>query len=268
MSGTIRTTREGHFAVITLANPAKRNALSLDVLHELTAAFLAVAETDADGIIVAAEGPVFSAGHNFADMLIAPHDVAETHAPTATPDSALELFTTCSELMQLMHRIPQPIVARVHALATAAGCQLVASCDLAVASRSASFALPGGKGGLFCHTPLVAVGRALPPKRALEMALTGDAIDADTALAWGFVNSVVDDADLDRAVRDLLERATRGSRTSKALGKRTFWEQISLPEAAAYGFVSAVMADAAMSPAAQEGIAAFLEKRSPKFDGR
>jgi enoyl-CoA hydratase/carnithine racemase len=256
MSGNVRSNRDGATVTITLANPAKRNALSLDVLQDLTRELFAVGESDATGIVLAAEGPVFSAGHNFADMR------------GASADAALELFTTCSDLMQLMHRIPQPIVARVHALATAAGCQLVAACDLAVAARSASFALPGGKGGLFCHTPLVAVGRALPPKRALEMALTGDPIDAETALSWGFVNAVVNDDDLDAAVRDLLERATRGSRASKALGKRTYWDQIALPEAAAYEFASAVMADAAMSPAAQEGIAAFLEKRSPNFDDR
>ncbi len=256
MSQSVRSDRDGATVTITLANPAKRNALSLDVLQDLTRELFAVGESDATGIVLAAEGPVFSAGHNFADMR------------GASVDAALELFTTCSDLMQLMHRIPQPIVARVHALATAAGCQLVAACDLAVAARSASFALPGGKGGLFCHTPLVAVGRALPPKRALEMALTGDPIDAETALSWGFVNAVANDDDLDAAVRDLLERATRGSRASKALGKRTYWEQIALPEAAAYEFASAVMADAAMSPAAQEGIAAFLEKRSPNFDDR
>lgn len=268
MTGSIRTTREGRFATITLANPAKRNALSLDVLRELTDAFLAVGESSADGIILAAEGPVFSAGHNFADMLMAPGNEKNPGTADASATSALELFTTCSDLMQLMHRIPQPIIARVHALATAAGCQLVAACDLAVAGRSASFALPGGKGGLFCHTPLVAVARSLSPKRALELAFTGDAIDAETALSWGFVNAVVDDAHLDEAVRDLLERATRGSRASKALGKRTYWEQIVLPEAAAYEFASAVMAEAALSPDAQEGIAAFLDKRSPNFDVR
>jgi len=156
----------------------------------------------------------------------------------------------------------------VHALATAAGCQLVASCDLAVAARSASFAIPGGKGGLFCHTPLVAVARNLSRKQALEMAMTGDAISAETALQWGFVNSVVEDADLDAAVTDLLRRATRGSAWSKALGKRTFYEQINMAEADAYTFASAVMADAVTGDAAQEGISAFLEKREPDFGGR
>ena len=256
MDEKVRTTRDGNTVTVTLCNPAKRNALSLDVLHALTDAFRAAGESDATGIMLAAEGPVFSAGHNFGEM------------KGASFDDAHELFTVCSSLMQMMHTVPQPIVARVHALATAAGCQLVASCDLAVAARSASFAIPGGKGGLFCHTPLVAVVRNLSRKQALEMAMTGDAISAETALQWGFVNSVVEDADLDAAVADLLRRATRGSAWSKALGKRTFYEQINMAEADAYTFASAVMADAVTGDAAQEGISAFLEKREPDFGGR
>jgi len=256
MDEKVRTTRDGDTVTVTLCNPAKRNALSLDVLHALTDAFRTAGESDATGIVLAAEGPVFSAGHNFGEM------------KGASFDDAHELFTVCSSLMQMMHTVPQPIVARVHALATAAGCQLVASCDLAVAARSASFAIPGGKGGLFCHTPLVAVARNLSRKQALEMAMTGDAISAETALQWGFVNSVVDDADLDSAVSDLLRRATRGSAWSKALGKRTFYEQVNMAEADAYTFASAVMADAVTGDAAQEGISAFLEKREPDFGGR
>lgn len=253
MDEKVRTTRDGATVTVTLCNPAKRNALSLDVLHSLIDAFRAAGESDATGIVLAAEGPVFSAGHNFGEM------------KGASFEDAHELFTVCSSLMQMMHTVPQPIVARVHALATAAGCQLVASCDLAVAARSASFAIPGGKGGLFCHTPLVAVARNLSRKQALEMAMTGDPVSAETALQWGFVNSVVDDVDLDGAVADLLGRATRGSSWSKALGKRTFYEQINMEESEAYAFASAVMADAVTGDAAQEGISAFLEKRQPDF---
>lgn len=255
MDDRIRSERHGDTITITLANPAKRNALSLDVLRALTDAFAAAAETDATGIVLAAEGPVFSAGHNFGEMKGADVDVAH------------ELFLVCSRLMQYMHQVPQPIVARVHALATAAGCQLVASCDLAVAARSASFALPGGKGGLFCHTPLVAVARSLPPKRALEMALSGDAISAETAEQWGLINAVVDDAQLDDAVAELLARVTRGARSQKSLGKRTYYEQVTMPETQAYDLASAVMAESVVSPAAQEGIDAFLAKRHPDFRG-
>lgn len=256
MSEAVRYQVRGPYAVVTLCNPAKRNSLSLDVLVELTRIFTHIGDSDATGVILAAEGPVFSAGHNFGEM-----------AGTSR-DSAHHLFTVCSNLMQTMHSIPQPIVAKVHALATAAGCQLVATCDLAIAARSAGFAIPGGKGGLFCHTPLVAVARNLTPKRALEMAMTGDVISAQTAHDWGFINDVVDDDRLDDAVIELLDRATRGSRKSKGLGKRTYYAQIAMPEDEAYGFASAVMADAVVSDVAQEGIRAFLEKRSPDFGGR
>jgi enoyl-CoA hydratase/carnithine racemase len=168
-------------------------------------------------------------------------------------------------MMKVVQSIPQVVVARVHALATAAGCQLVATCDLAVASDNASYAIPGGKGGLFCHTPLVAVARNLGRKRALEMALTGDPIDAQTALQWGFVNAVVSSDQLDDAVNDLLARATRGSSHSKGLGKQAFYRQIDMSQDDAYAYAVGMMAAAATTPDAQEGIAAFLAKRPPNF---
>jgi enoyl-CoA hydratase/carnithine racemase len=174
----------------------------------------------------------------------------------------------CRAMMEVVQAIPQPVVARVHALATAAGCQLVASCDLAVAAESAGFAMPGGKGGLFCHTPLVAVARNVGRKRALEMALTGDAIDAATAADWGLVNRVVPDDELDAAVADLLRRATRGSALSKGLGKRGFYAQVDMDQAKAYDYASELMSSAAMIDDAQEAFSAFLEKRKPKFTQR
>ena len=253
MSEVVQISRDGRFATITLCNPAKRNALSLHVLEDLTAAFVEVGASDAEGVILNAQGPVFSAGHNFGEM-----------KGTAEAD-AHHLFSVCANLMQTVHRIPQPVVASVHALATAAGCQLVATCDLAVAARSASFALPGGKGGLFCHTPLVAVSRNLTSKRAMEVALTGDAISAETALAWGFINEVVDNEQLEDATVSLLSRATRGSVYSKALGKKTFYEQIDMSEEQAYKHATDVMARAVVMPDAQEGISAFLDKRHPHF---
>jgi enoyl-CoA hydratase/carnithine racemase len=255
MGEVVRFERAGSVVRITLDQPEKRNALSLPVLRELTEAFVAAGKTDATGVVLAAEGPVFSAGHNFGDMLGADYS------------ATFDVFDTCTRMMKAVQSIPQVVVARVHALATAAGCQLVATCDLAVASDNASFAIPGGKGGLFCHTPLVAVARNLGRKRALEMALTGDAIDAHTALQWGFVNAVVPLDELDVAVDDLLARATRGSAHSKALGKQAFYRQIDMSQDEAYAYAVGVMAAAATTPDAQEGIAAFLAKRPPNFGG-
>jgi enoyl-CoA hydratase/carnithine racemase len=168
--------------------------------------------------------------------------------------------------MTTVQEIPQVVCAKVHALATAAGCQLVASCDLAVAADSAAFATPGGKGGLFCHTPLVAVARNIGRKRALEMAFTGDPISASQAAEWGLINRAVPDNELDAAVDDLMRRATRGSRASEAMGKRAFYVQIELDQARAYEYATHVMAAGATTAAGQEGIASFLEKRRPNFD--
>jgi enoyl-CoA hydratase/carnithine racemase len=161
--------------------------------------------------------------------------------------------------------MPQPVIAKVHALATAAGCQLVATCDLAVAARSARFAAPGGRGGLFCHTPMVAIARDIGRKRALELALSGDEIDAGTALAWGLVNQVVDDDQLDAAVEELVRRVTRGSRESKGVGKQTLHRQIDLPIDEAYELAIDVMTRNAASGDGAEGIAAFAEKRPPRW---
>jgi enoyl-CoA hydratase/carnithine racemase len=244
---------EGPISTITLNRPEKRNALAVDVMLELTAALREVGATDALGLILAANGPVFSAGHNFGDM------------KSASLEDARHLFRVCTEMMDTLQDIPQPVCAKVHALATAAGCQLVASCDLAVASEDAAFAIPGGKGGLFCHTPLVAVARNMGRKRALEMAFTGDPIDARTAADWGLVNRVVPADQLDEATHDLVTRATRGSARSKAYGKHAFYAQVDLPQDQAYAYAIEVMAAAALTPDAQEGIAAFLEKRKAVF---
>jgi enoyl-CoA hydratase/carnithine racemase len=248
--------RDGDVVTVTLNRPEKRNALALDVMEELTAVLQDVGKSDATAVVLAANGPVFSAGHNFGDMR------------GADLDDARRLFEVCTRMMDAVQAMPQPVVARVHALATAAGCQLVATCDLAVAAESAGFALPGGKGGLFCHTPLVAVARTIGRKRALEMALTGDVVDASTAADWGLVNRVVPDEQLDDAVADLVARATRGSALSKALGKRGFYAQIDLDQRAAYTAMIETMGQAAMTADAQEGFSAFLEKRHPQFTQR
>jgi len=245
--------RDDDFATITMNRPDRRNALSLAHLRDLISAFTAVGAGDASGIVLAGAGPVFSAGHDFADVL------------DADPADVRHLLDTCRELMDLIASVPQPVVARVHGLATAAGCQLVATCDLAVAAEEAGFAAPGGKGGWFCHTPMVAIARTIGRKRAAELAFTGDVITAAQALDWGLVNRVVPAADLDAGVHDLLSRATRGSRASKALGKATLWEQLDLPLDDAYRLATQVMAESSQSPAAKEGIGAFLAKRTPHW---
>ena len=242
---------DGRVARVVLNKPERRNALSGEVLGELREALREVAASDATGMVLAANGPVFSAGHDFADV-----SARDTLGVAA-------LMAQCTDIMLAMHAMPQVIVARVHALATAAGCQLVASADLAVAARSAGFALPGGKGGWFCHTPSVAVGRAVGRKRLMEMALSGDVIDAETALDWGLVNRVVDDDDLDAAVDELLRRTTRGSAASKAWGKRVLYEQLDRPERDAYALACEAMTASSQIDGAKEGMAAFLAKRHP-----
>ncbi len=247
---------DGDVATVTLNRPEKRNALAADVMVDLTSTLESIGKTSATGVIVAANGPVFSAGHNFADLAGA--SLAE----------ARHLFEVCTRMMDTIQSVPQVVIAKVHALATAAGCQLVASCDLAIAADTASFALPGGKGGLFCHTPLVAVSRNIGRKRALEMALTGDPVSAQVAADWGLINAAVPADELDAAVADLLRRATRGSALSKAIGKRGFYEQVDRAQDAAYRTAVELMASAAVTPDAQEGIAAFLEKRPANFHQR
>ncbi|MEN8184577.1 MAG: enoyl-CoA hydratase-related protein, partial [Myxococcota bacterium] len=227
--------------------------LSEPHLRELLQAFRGAGENAARGVVLAAEGPVFSAGHDFADM-----DGRDL-------PGMRRLLAVCADLMQEIQSIPQPVIAQVEGLATAAGCQLVASCDLAVAGESARFAVPGGRGGWFCTTPGVALARAVAPKHALEMLLTGDPIDAPTALAWGLVNRVVPDPGVAAETRSLLDRATRGSRLSKGLGKQAFYQQVQLDTPAAYAYASEAMAAASQTPDAQEGVRAFLEKRKPRF---
>jgi enoyl-CoA hydratase/carnithine racemase len=251
----IQVSAAAGIAAITMNRPERRNALSEAHMRELIAALRAAGDQpDIRAVILAANGSVFCSGHDFADMI--ERDL----------DGMRRLLATCTELMLTIRRLPQPVVAKVQGLATAAGCQLVASCDLAVAAEEASFATPGGKGGWFCHTPSVAVARALSAravgaKRALELAMIGDAIDARTALAWGLVNRVVPRAELDEATEVLARAASRGSLASKALGKRTFYETIDLDVEAAYARAMEVMAESAVTPDGREAMLSFLEKR-------
>jgi enoyl-CoA hydratase/carnithine racemase len=243
----------GDFATITMNRPQRRNALSTAHMRELIAGFTEAGGSDALGIVLAGNGPVFSAGHDFAD--VADSDMLAVRS----------MLQTCTELMNLIQQVPQPVVARVHGLATAAGCQLVASADLAVASEDAAFAAPGGKGGWFCHTPMVAIGRNVGRKRAAELALSGDTIDARTALDWGLVNRVVPADQLDAATSELLERVTRGSAESKAIGKQALYAQLDLDQQKAYAYAVEVMAATSQLPDAREGMHAFLGKRKPKW---
>ena len=245
--------RSGDFATVTMNRPQRRNALSLPHMHELITAFREIGDSDALGIVLAGNGPVFSSGHDFAD-------IADADLPAVR-----SLLFTCTELMTLMQQVPQPVVARVHGLATAAGCQLVATADLAVASENAGFAAPGGKGGWFCHTPMVAIARNVGRKRAMEMALSGDVVDARTALDWGLVNRVVPADQLDSATEHLLERVTRGSAESKGIGKQALYAQIDLDQPKAYAYAVEVMAATSQLPDARENMHAFLEKRKPQW---
>lgn len=250
------TTRDG-LGTVTMNRPERRNALSEAHMQELTAALTALGnDADVRAIILGANGPVFSAGHDFGDMV--ERDL----------DGMRRLLGVCAELMLTIQRVPVPVVARVHALATAAGCQLVASCDLAVAAEGARFATPGGKGGWFCITPMVAVARALGRKRAIEMLFTGEPIDAPTALTWGLVNRVVAAERLDAETEALARAASAGSPSAKAIGKRTFYDTIDLDLSAAYAQATEVMAATALAPDAREMMQAFLAKRAATYPPR
>ena len=251
-SPTLRVDVSGAVTRITLDRPERRNALSLAAMRDLLAELRKLGSDESVAVIViAGTGRVFSAGHDLSEMV------------GRADEFYAELFATCVELMTAVHEIPQPVIARVHGMATAAGCQLVAACDLAVAATDARFATPGVNIGLFCTTPMVPITRAIGRKRALEMLLTGEPIDAATAASWGLVNHVVPADELDAAVDALAQRICRSSPTVVALGKRVFYAQDAMTEADAYALAAPVMTANAAMPEAREGISAFLEKRLP-----
>jgi enoyl-CoA hydratase/carnithine racemase len=212
-------------------------------------------EPSVRAIVLEGTGPAFSAGHDLGEMI--GRDLAFYQ----------QLFDKCTELMECIHRLPQPVIAKVDGIATAAGCQLVAACDLAVAAEGARFATPGVKIGLFCSTPMVPLSRAIGRKRALEMLLTGQQIDAKTALEWGLVNRVVPADALEDEVAALVEAIARSSPLTVGIGKEAFYAQIELDEHRAYDLTKAVMAMNAGADDAQEGMCAFLEKRPPEWRG-
>jgi len=241
-------------ARITLNRPEKRNALSLALMEELIAALEeASAAPGVRAIVLEGAGPAFSAGHDLGEMI---------GREAAFYD---RLFDVCTVMMQAIHAVPQPVIAKVHGIATAAGCQLVAACDLAVAAEGTRFATPGVKIGLFCSTPMVPVSRAVGRKRAFELLLTGDPIDADTARDWGLLNRVVPAEELETAVTELVAKIARSSPATVRIGKEAFYEQVDLDEHEAYELTRDIMAANAQIGDAQEGMNAFLEKRSPTW---
>jgi len=242
-------------ATLTLNRPARINLLSREMLGALQAALVALAEDESVRVVVlAAAGRGFCAGH----------DLEEIRALREAP-RILDLFQECSRMMQTIERLPQPVIARVHGMAAAAGCQLVAQCDLAVASEEARFSTPGVNLGFFCTTPGVAVGRNLKRKHALEMLLTGEPIDARRAQEWGLVNRVVSAERLDDEVDALARAIAEKPRASVAAGKRAFYAQMERGAAEAYALASQVIADAFAHEDAREGMNAFLEKRPPQW---
>jgi enoyl-CoA hydratase/carnithine racemase len=252
----LREDRDG-VATLTLNRPAQRNALSRPLMSALQAELEAIrTDRSVTVVVIAANGPAFCAGH----------DLKEVRENDGEPFFKA-LFEQCSALMMAINRLPQIVIARVHAMATAAGCQLVAACDLAIAAEGARFATPGVNIGLFCSTPMVAISRNVGRKKIMEMLVTGDPLDAATAEAVGLINRVVPTADLEAAVAELAAKITSKSPLTLTIGKEAFYRQLEMPMEDAYAYASAVMTRNMLARDAQEGIDAFIEKRAPVWTG-
>jgi enoyl-CoA hydratase/carnithine racemase len=257
MSDSLLQETCGGVVRLTLNRPERRNALSWELLTRLEQAIDAIATArSARVVVIAGNGPVFSSGHDLAEM--AGQSESEYRS----------LFDLCGRVMLGLHRLKQPVVARVHGVATAAGCQLVAACDLAVAAEEATFATPGVKIGLFCTTPMIPLVRVIPPRAAMEMLLTGSPISARRALELGLVNRVVPSGDLDAAVQLLIDSILAMSPHVIGLGKRAFYDLQGLGESSAYEQAVPIMVANAVCDDAREGISAFLEKRPPRWKDR
>jgi enoyl-CoA hydratase/carnithine racemase len=240
--------------LITLNRPEQRNALSVPLMIELTEELERQSQRrEVRVFVVRAIGRAFSAGHDLKELV--DRDQREEQA----------IFDTCTRMMETIQRVPQPVIAAVQGVATAAGCQLVATCDLAIASEEATFATPGVRIGLFCSTPMVAVSRNIGRKRALEMALTGKTVDANTAADWGLVNRVVPAQELDSAALELAREIASSSPLTLQIGKQAFYQQIEESQETAYRLMSRTMTENAMTCDAQEGMQAFLDKRKPTW---
>lgn len=254
---TILVDREPPLAFVTMNRPDKRNALSLEMMEEMTEALRGIGEDpEIRAAIIRGNGPAFSAGHDIAEML--GKDIAFYR----------KLFDTCVKLMDAVQEIPQPVIAQVHAVASAAGCQLVGACDLAIASENAWFATPGVRIGLFCSTPMVAVSRAVGRKKAMEMLLTGDKVTAQEAAIIGLVNKVVLADNLESATRELALKIVESSPLVVGIGKQAFYRQLEMPQRGAYDYTSEIMSLNAIAGDAQEGFTAFLQKRPAHWTGK
>ncbi|MGI9049219.1 MAG: enoyl-CoA hydratase [Rubrobacteraceae bacterium] len=249
--------RAGAIAHVTMNRPKKRNALSLAHMEELIDCFRAIGEEkEAQVAILSGNGPGFCAGHDLSEMI------------GRDPQFYRRLFDVCCELMETIQAISQPVIAKVHGVATAAGCQLVATCDLVVAAEEARFATPGVRIGLFCSTPMVALSRAVGQKKAMEMLLTGDFISAGEAKAEGLVNKVIPAENLEEETKALAERIVEASPLVVGVGKQAFYRQLEMPTDQAYAYTREVMSFNATFADAQEGMCAFLEKRKPEWTGK
>ena len=243
-----------NIAILTLNNPSRRHALSSEVLAALKERLGRIKEDAAIKVVVLrSDGPVFSSGHDLREMV------------GSDEESYTCIFAECTEVMEAIRLLPQPVIAQVQGLATAAGCQLVATCDLAVASEDAGFCTPGVQIGLFCSTPAVALSRAVSTKHAMEMLLTGIPISAHTALDWGLVNRVAPASQLEDTVMQLARHIARASSYTLAVGKEAFYRQLQVDRPAAYDMAQRTMVENLLAHDAQEGITAFLEKREPQW---
>ena len=253
----------GSIAVLTLNRPAARNSLSEALIAELHAALDEIRDDNSvRGVVIAANGPAFSAGHDMKELTARRSDGDRGRAYFS------QLMNACCAMMQAIVHLPKPVVASVQGIATAAGCQLVASCDLAVASEQASFATPGVDIGLFCSTPMVALSRNVPRKQAMEMLLTGEPVPAEQARAFGLVNHVVPAGTEREAAIALAQKVALKSAYTVKLGKEAFYRQIEMNLADAYRYAAEVMTENMMARDAEEGIGAFIEKREPKWQDK
>ena len=253
----IQTETVEQIEIITMNRPERRNALALSMMNDLTERLTAIgADSRIRAVILASHGPAFSAGHDLSELV--GRDISDYRG----------VFAACTRLMTIIQEIPQPVIAEVQGIATAAGCQLVATCDLAIAVETAKFATPGVRIGLFCTTPMVALTRAIGRKRALEMLLTGKPIDAATAQDWGLINRVVSAERLREETLALARQIIEASSMTLSIGKHAFYEQIEMDQADAYSCASEVMTENAATTDAQEGMSAFLQKREPKWQHR